>query len=78
MKLRRTLLAAAFLALVPLAARAQEGRPPLTPLAVGDVAPDFELPGATREGMTPKPVRLSDYAGKTVVIAFFYKARTGG
>lgn len=45
---------------------------------VGDVAPDFALPGATREGVTKAPVRLSDYKGKTVVIAFFPSARTRG
>jgi peroxiredoxin len=25
-----------------------------------------------------QPVRLSDYRGETVVLAFFFKARTGG
>jgi thioredoxin-dependent peroxiredoxin len=48
------------------------------PLAVGAVAPDFSLPGATRYGVLAKPVRLSDFKGKTVVLAFFYKARTSG
>ena len=48
------------------------------PLQVGAVAPDFSLPGATRFGVLAKPVRLSDYKGKTVVLAFFYKARTSG
>jgi hypothetical protein len=47
------------------------------PLAVGTLAPDFELPGATREGLTG-PVRLSDFRDQTVVIAFFYRARTRG
>lgn len=45
---------------------------------VGDVAPDFALPGATREGVTKAPVKLSDYKDKTVVIAFFPSARTRG
>ena len=49
-----------------------------TPLEVGAVAPDFSLPGATRYGVLAKPVRLSDFKGKTVVLAFFYKARTSG
>ena len=48
------------------------------PLEVGAVAPDFSLPGATRYGVLAKPVRLSDLKGKTVVLAFFYKARTSG
>lgn len=48
------------------------------PLEVGAVAPDFELPGATRYGVLKNPVRLSDFKGKTVVLAFFFKARTRG
>ncbi|HXV86982.1 MAG TPA: hypothetical protein VD793_09795 [Gemmatimonadales bacterium] len=48
------------------------------PLEVGVVAPDFALPGATRHGVLREPVRLSDYKGKTVVLAFFFRARTRG
>jgi peroxiredoxin len=47
-------------------------------LEVGAVAPDFAIPGATRFGTLRGPVRLSDYKGKTVVLAFFFKARTRG
>jgi hypothetical protein len=46
--------------------------------AVNDVAPDFSLVGATRYGLLKTPVRLSDYRGRTVVLAFFYQARTKG
>ena len=46
--------------------------------AVGSVAPDFTLQGATRYGLLKTPVRLSDYRGQTVVLAFFYQARTKG
>ncbi len=51
-----------------------------TPSAPGlnDVAPDFSLSGATRYGLLKTPVRLSDYRGRTVVLAFFYQARTKG
>ena len=42
-------------------------------LKVGDMAPDFALPGS--DGKTHK---LSDYKGKTVVLAWFPKAFTGG
>ena len=43
-------------------------------LAVGDVAPDFELPGS--DGKTYK---LSDFQGKhAVVFAWYPKAFTGG
>ncbi|HXF96408.1 MAG TPA: hypothetical protein VNI61_09940 [Gemmatimonadales bacterium] len=48
------------------------------PLAVGSAAPDFALPGATRYGVLREPVRLSDFKGKTVVLAFFFRARTRG
>lgn len=45
---------------------------------VNDVAPDFTLGGATRYGLLKAPVKLSDYRGRTVVLAFFYQARTKG
>ena len=45
---------------------------------VGTLAPDFTLPGATRYGLLRDPVHLADYRGKTVVLAFFYRARTKG
>lgn len=47
-------------------------------LAVGEMAPDFALPGATRYGLLKEPVRLSDYRGETVVLAFFFRVRTPG
>jgi len=45
---------------------------------VGQEAPDFSLPGATRFGVLKEPVRLKDYRGQVVVLAFFPKARTKG
>jgi len=60
---------------------AQQGpaaAPTAAPLDVGATAPDFALPGATRYGVLKDPVRLSDFKGKTVVLAFFFKARTRG
>jgi peroxiredoxin Q/BCP len=47
-------------------------------LAVGEMAPDFALPGATRYGLLTDPVQLSDYRGETVVLAFFFRVRTRG
>lgn len=47
-------------------------------LEVGEMAPDFALPGATRYGLLEEPVRLSDYEGETVVLAFFFRVRTRG
>jgi peroxiredoxin Q/BCP len=46
--------------------------------AVNDLAPDFTLSGADRYGLLKTPVKLSDYRGRTVVLAFFFKARTKG
>jgi len=81
--IRATLLAAALA--VPAIGRSQ-GTPPTAAApapvapgpAIGSVAPDFTLPGATRYGLLRTPVRLSDYRGQTVVLAFFYQARTKG
>ncbi len=77
---RSLLLAAALLALLP-AARA-DGQTPAPAAAagpaVGAPAPDFALPAATRFGTLRDPVRLADLRGSTIVIAFFYQARTKG
>ena len=54
------------------------GTPDTVPLAVGTTAPDFALVGATRYGVLRDPIRLSDFSGNTVVLAFFFKARTRG
>ncbi len=67
------LLAGAFAMGAPAEASAQDGL-----LAVGEMAPDFVLPGATRYGVLDEPVRLSDYRGETVVLAFFFRVRTRG
>jgi hypothetical protein len=66
--------AAAALLLAAGSLAAQGG----TPLAVGATAPEFVLDGGTMAGSLGKPFRLSDYRDQTVVIAFFYKARTSG
>ena len=59
----------------PAAPPAPAGPPALE---VGAVAPDFSLPGATRFGVLQQPVRLSDFKGKAVVLAFYFRARTRG
>ena len=45
---------------------------------VGSMAPDFSLPAATKDGILPQNVSLAGLRGRTVVIAFFPKARTPG
>ncbi len=45
---------------------------------VGSPAPEISLTGATRDGVLPEPLRLRDFRGRTVVLAFFFKARTPG
>ena len=47
-------------------------------IAVGEMAPDFQVTGATRYGVLQDPVRLSDFRGEVVVLAFFFRARTRG
>ena len=68
------------------AAASSQGQPPQNPqqpaqppaqysanLQVGDQAPDFAL-----QGSDGKVHKLSDYKGKTVALAWFPKAFTGG
>jgi hypothetical protein len=47
-------------------------------LPVGAEAPDVSFTGATRYGMLAEPVRLSQFRDQTVVIAFFFRARSSG
>lgn len=76
MRIASTLVLAAALALPATAAAQQTDMP--APLEVGAVAPDFTIPGATRHGVLQEEISLRDYAGKTVVLAFFFRARTRG
>ena len=81
--IRATVLGAAVLGLTSQLAGQQPAPPPppapaAVPLAVGVEAPDFVLPAATMAGVSAQPVRLSDYRGNTVVLAFFFRARTRG
>ncbi len=69
MRMMPTLVAAGLLALSPSLA-AEEAKP----LAAGDAAPAFSLPGS--DGKTHA---LADYVGKrAVVLAWFPKVFTGG
>ena len=72
------LIAGAVLAVAAPSVNAQQPAPQLATLEVGQTAPDFSLTGGTRFGVLRDPVRLSSFRGKTVVLAFFFKARTRG
>ena len=76
----RVTLAALLALAATRTARAQQTTAVPAPPApdVGTMAPDFALSGATRYGVLRDPVHLSDFRGKTVVLAFFYRARTKG
>jgi peroxiredoxin Q/BCP len=83
--MKRAWYLAGSLLVAPVLAAQQPAPPPAppappqpTPLAVGVEAPDFTLPASTQEGVSAKPVHLKDLRGKTVVLAFFFKARTKG
>ena len=76
---RSTLALAALLLAASTAGAQQQATPAPNPAPeVGAPAPDFAIVGATRYGVLRDSVRLSDFRGKTVVLAFFYRARTKG
>jgi hypothetical protein len=56
----------------------QAAAPQYPPPEVGQMAPEFTVAGATRYGLLRDSIRLSSFRGQTVVIAFFFKARTRG
>lgn len=77
----RSLTLVAALAVSSLSLAAQQATPDAAAAngpKVGDMAPDFTLPAATKAGVNAAPVKLSDLRGQTVVIAFYPRARTRG
>lgn len=77
--MRRMLVAGLWAGALALGAApegaAQEGS---TFLPVGSTAPDFAVQGATRYGLLAEPIRLSQFHGETVVLAFYFRVRGGG
>ncbi len=69
------LLAGALTLGLPAPSAAQEGS---DFLPVGEMAPDIQVVGATRYGVLEEPLHLSDFRGETVVLAFFFRARSRG
>ena len=79
----RIVIAASLAAVVAIPASAQQltTTAPVAPKPgpeAGAIAPDFTAPGANRDGTLKAPIHLADLKGKTVVLAFFPRARTGG
>ena len=74
---KATLTALAMVSAVAVASGQMAAAPEPGP-KVGDVAPDFTLRGATKDGVLQSPVSLAKLRGQTVVVAFFPKARTSG
>jgi hypothetical protein len=72
------LLAGVLAAGAPDGTSAQQTPPPQNFLPVGAEAPDVSFTGATRYGMLAEPVRLSQFHWQTVVLAFFFRARSPG
>jgi cytochrome oxidase Cu insertion factor (SCO1/SenC/PrrC family) len=72
----RVVAASLLAAALAVGAAAQQQPPaqaPATHLKVGDKAPEFSMRDQDR-----KQVKLSDFKGKTVVLAFYVLAFTGG
>jgi len=76
--IKLALAVAVFLAVAAVPVTARQEQQQASPPEIGAMAPDFELPAATRYGILREPVKLSDFRGKTVVLAFFFRARTRG
>ena len=70
-------IATIALVVAPLGAVVAQAAPAAPAIDTGAVAPMFSAPGANMAGVLPS-VSLAAYKGKTVVLAFFYKARTKG
>jgi hypothetical protein len=73
-----TLIASTARTQQPTSAPAAPAAPALSIPAVGDMAPDFVIHGATRFGVLRDPMKLADFRGQTVVLWLFIKARTRG
>lgn len=79
MKITVDLLFLFLLGASVLFAQTPPSPPPIPPsLEVGQPAPDFSLPYATRDSIYRTPVKLSEFAGKRNVILAFYPADWSG
>jgi peroxiredoxin len=74
--MRNVILVLAVSLLLPLLAPAQASSP--SPLSVGDLAPDFSLPYATKDSIGSGELVLSGFKEKIVVLAFYPADWSGG
>jgi len=51
---------------------------PVPPIAVGQIAPDFSLPYATRDSIARTPLKLSNAVGERNIVLAFYPADWSG
>lgn len=65
-------------AAAPGPAAAPVASPPPAEIEIGRVAPDFTIEWADSAGVRAKPVTLSKFRGKVVVLAFYPGDRTSG
>lgn len=68
-------IAVLMLILLPASERAMHGA---EALKVGDLAPDFTLPMATKDTLLPAGLHFNDIVGKNIVILAFYPADWSG
>ena len=66
----KTILCLVWFLAAGLMVQAQEQNPP----SVGDAAPDFTLPYATKDSIAKTPLKLADLIGKRAVVIAFYPA----
>jgi len=71
--MKRFAIAALFVTLAAAAASAQDGPP-----KVGDAAPDFSLPYATRDSVAGDSLTLSRLTGSKAIVLAFYPADWSG
>src|SRR5262245_58951282 len=72
------ILSIASLAILAIAVLCGQEQPPAHQLAVGDPAPDFALPYATKDSVASDDLKLSSEIGKNIIVLAFYPADWSG
>ncbi|HTK83329.1 MAG TPA: peroxiredoxin [Bacteroidota bacterium] len=74
----KRILILACLAVLATGYLSGQEHPPVHQLAVGDPAPDFTLPYATKDSVASDDLKLSSEIGKSVIVLAFYPADWSG